>query len=143
MISKSLQMVKNNVWKTVTIIVTLFGVIGAVWGVEDRYANKTIVVASMEQIQQQQQALQETQQTFQKSQELTIQQQKINYLRSRMEFYQEMLNQIRYDRSIVINHLRANPNDMYLVEKKQELDRREKILINRMDSCMNEMGRIQ
>lgn len=136
-------MVKNNVWKTVTIIVTLFGVIGAVWGVEDRYANKTIVVASMEQIQQQQQALQTTQQTFQKSQELTIQQQKINYLRSRMEFYQEMLQQIRYDRSIIVEKLRVEPTNMYLVEKKQQLDRREQQLMNRMDDVMNEMGSIQ
>lgn len=143
MISKPFQMIKNNVWKTVTIMVTLFGVIGAVWGVEDRYANKSIVIASMEQIQQQQQALQTTQQTFQKSQELTIQQQQINYLRSRMEFYQAMLEQVRYDRSIVVNQLQKEPNNMYLIEKKQQLDRREHQLVSRMDAVMDEMGRIQ
>lgn len=143
MYQKPLQAIKNNVGKTITIMVTLFGVIGAVWGVEDRYSNKAITIAGMAEIQTQQRALQETQQTFQKSQELTIQQQKINYLRTRMEFYQEMLNQVRYDRSIVINQLSSDPNNTYLRERKIQLDRREHILINRLDGVMNEMGSIQ
>lgn len=143
MYQKSLQAIKNNVGKTITIAITFFAFIGGVWGVEDRYAKQDIVVAGMSEIQTQQKALQETQMTFQRSQELTIQQQKINYLRSRMEFYQEMLQQVRYDRSVVVNQLHADPNNMYLIERKQQLDKREQILINRMDAVMNEMGSIK
>lgn len=143
MFEKSIQAVKNNLIKSITIIVTIFSLIGVVWAIEDRYASKEIVTAGMSNLQEQQEAFQNQQRAFQKQQEISIQQQKINYLRSRMEFYQQMLEQVRYDRSIVISNIQQQPNNMYLMEKKNELDRREKIIQEKIQQVMNEMGNIQ
>ena len=134
---------KQHMWKIITGAVTLFGMIAAVWGVEDRYANKEVVMLGMNNLQKQQESFQNTQRTFRESQVLTIQQQRVNYLKTRLEFYQQMLEQVRYDKSMIINQLHSNPNNTYLKERKAELDRRETVLRRRIDGVMSGMERLQ
>ena len=133
---------KQHIWKIITAVVTLFGLIAAVWAFEDRYANKSIVTAGMENLQKQQEDFQKQQRVFQQSQEISIRQQQINYLQSRIEFCQQTLEQVRYDKSIVINQLHRDPGNVRLREQKGELERRETKIQQRLERIMTKLGNI-
>lgn len=142
MIKKTIDTVKNNVWKTITIAITILTLVGGVWGIEDRYANKDVTKLAMNNLQTQQENLQKQQQSFQTQQELSIRERQIEIIRAKLEFY----NTIKDDLTKEINDAKrwhdSNPEDIILMERIKELEKSKDRVQSRIDRLMEQLSEV-
>ena len=142
MINKTVNVIKNNVWKTVTIAITILTLVGGVWGIEDRYANKDVTEVAMNNLQTQQENLQKQQRSFQTQQELSIRERKIEIIKAKLEFY----NTIKDDLTKEINDAKrwhdTHSEDIILAERINELQKsRDRVQI-KIDRLMEQLSEV-
>ena len=142
MVKKSLQAVKNNIWKTVTVVITIFSLIGGVWAMEDRYVKKEEVVPiaiAQTNLQKQQESFQKQQQAFKSQQEMDLMKSKIAIIKAKLEFY----NLIKDDLTKEINDAKrwsdAHPEDRVLQERVVNLQKSRDKVNERIRELMKEL----
>lgn len=137
-----LQIIKNNVWKTVTIVVTIFSVIAGVWAIEDRYANKTEIQTTVNNLQTQQENFQEQQRTFQEQQDLSVRERKIEIYRAKLEFYGIIKDDLTKEISDSERWLDLHPDDTIIESRIKKLEKSRDRVQERIDSLMEKLGEV-
>ena len=141
--SKIFETLKSNMWKTITIAVTIFSLIGGVWALEDRYANKEVVIASMGELQAEQKRLYDINTKFQESQEISVRQQRLDLIKTKLEFLTVILNRVKDDIVEAREQLRINPGDHWVRNKLHDLEENKLRIQSKIDAIMLEVNKVQ
>ena len=142
MINKTVNVIKNNIWKTVTIAITILTLVGGVWGIEDRYANKEVTTVAMNNLQQQQENLQQQQRSFQIQQELSIRERKIEIIKAKLEFYNTTKDNLTKEINDAKRWHDSHPDDVILTERIKELQKSRDRVQSKIDKLMEELSEV-
>lgn len=136
---------KANIWKTLTVIVTIFSVIGGVWAFENRYALKKEIepiIIAQKDIQVSQQEFHKQQQNLTTRQDLLIKQQKLQIINTKREFYQMLLDDTNKDLADARTYLRNHPEDDWARDRISELEVSKRRLQEKIDALIREINSI-
>lgn len=102
----------KNIWKIITGLAVILGLLGGVYAIDDRYAKEELVAQSLEQFQQQ------TQQTYKQFQ-----------LKVQLQFYQIIYDNLTKEMFTYKRMMRENPDDQDIHEEyNRVMNERSKIM---------------
>lgn len=141
MIKKPIEAIKNNIAKTITIVLTIFSIMGGAWAIEDRYSKKQ----ETQNLQEQQEEFQEQQQRFKELQNLSIRERKIEIIRAKLEFYGIMKDEYTKEISDARAWMASHPEeDRDFVNKRiDEIEKSKTRVQQRIDSLMEKLSEVE
>lgn len=140
-IQKTKENIRNNIWKTVTIMITVFSLIGGVWAFENRYALKREIepiIIAQNDIQTSQKKFHQQQENLTTRQSLLIKQQQMQIINTKREFYQMILDDINSNLQDARTYLRQHPADEWIKDRIRELESSKNKLEDRIEALVDE-----